>query len=67
MTVPARHRVADDGGRTAFVPRPGLERAVAAALDDGADLGTVLLRARQLARGDRVQTATAAAYLAMGA
>ena len=36
MTVPARHRVADEGGRTAFVPRPGLERAVAAALDDGA-------------------------------
>ena len=40
---------------------------VHAALDDGADLGTVLLRARRLARGDRVQTATAAAYLAMGA
>jgi tetratricopeptide (TPR) repeat protein len=40
---------------------------VHAALDDGADLGTVLLRARQLAHGDRVQAATAAAYLAMGA
>ena len=37
------------------------------ALDDGDDLGTVLLRARQLARGDRVREATAAAFLAMGA
>ena len=37
------------------------------ALDDGNDLGTVLLRARQLARGDRVREATAAAFLAMGA
>ena len=37
------------------------------ALDDGDDLGTVLLRARRLARGDRVREATAAAFLAMGA
>ncbi len=37
------------------------------ALDDGDDLGTVLLRARRLASGDRVREATAAAFLAMGA
>ena len=37
------------------------------ALDDGDDLGTVLLRARRSARGDRVREATAAAFLAMGA
>ena len=37
------------------------------ALDDGDDLGTVLLRARRAARGDRVREATAAAFLAMGA
>jgi CHAT domain-containing protein len=37
------------------------------AMDDGADLGTVLLRARLSSRGDRVREATAAAFLAMGA
>jgi CHAT domain-containing protein len=40
---------------------------VHAAMDDGAGLGEVLLRARQAARGDRVREATAAAFLAMGA
>ena len=35
MTVPAHHRVADEGARTPFVPRPGLERAFEAALDEG--------------------------------
>ncbi len=39
---------------------------VHAAMDDGEDLGEVLLRARQAARGDRVREATAAAFLAMG-
>ena len=39
---------------------------VHAAMDDGAGLGEVLLRARQAARGDRVREATAAAFLAMG-
>ena len=39
---------------------------VHAAMDDGAELGEVLLRARQAARGDRVREATAAAFLAMG-
>ncbi len=39
---------------------------VHAAMDDGEDLGTVLLRARQAARGDSVREATAAAFLAMG-
>jgi hypothetical protein len=39
VTLPARHPVGDEGGRAAFVPRPGLERAVAAALEDeGAQL-----------------------------
>jgi CHAT domain-containing protein len=37
-----------------------------AALDDGEDIGLALLRARQAARGDRVQAATAAAFLGMG-
>jgi hypothetical protein len=37
------------------------------ALDEGVDLGQVLLRARQAARGDQVHEATAAAFLAMGA
>jgi CHAT domain-containing protein len=37
------------------------------AIDQGVDLGEVLLRARQAARGDRVHEATAAAFLAMGA
>ncbi len=37
------------------------------AIDDGDDLGTVLLRARRSSRGDRVREATAAAFLAMGA
>jgi CHAT domain-containing protein len=37
------------------------------AIDDGVDVGEVLLRARQAARGDRVHEATAAAFLAMGA
>ena len=39
---------------------------VHAAMDDGEDLGHVLLRAREAARGDRVREATAAAFLAMG-
>jgi len=39
---------------------------VHAGLDEGEDLGQVLLRARQAARGDRVHEATAAAFLAMG-
>ena len=39
---------------------------VHAAMDDGDDLGHVLLRAREAARGDRVREATAAAFLAMG-
>jgi CHAT domain-containing protein len=39
---------------------------VHAAMDSGAGLGEVLLRARQSARGDRVREATAAAFLAMG-
>jgi len=39
---------------------------VHAAMDDGDDLGHVLLRARVAARGDRVREATAAAFLAMG-
>jgi CHAT domain-containing protein len=39
---------------------------VHAEMDDGAELGEVLLRARQAARGDRVREATAAAFLAMG-
>ena len=37
------------------------------ALDDGDDLGTVMLRARRSSRGDRVRQATAAAFVAMGA
>jgi CHAT domain-containing protein len=37
------------------------------AMDDGDDLGHVLLRARRAARGDRISEATAAAFLAMGA
>jgi tetratricopeptide (TPR) repeat protein len=39
---------------------------VHAAMDEGEDLGHVLLRAREAARGDRVREATAAAFLAMG-
>jgi hypothetical protein len=39
---------------------------VHAAMDSGAGLGEVLLRARESARGDRVREATAAAFLAMG-
>ena len=39
---------------------------VHSAMDDGAELGEVLLRARQAAQGDRVREATAAAFLAMG-
>jgi hypothetical protein len=39
---------------------------VHAAMDDGDDLGHVLLRARVAARGDPVREATAAAFLAMG-
>ena len=39
---------------------------VHAAMDEGDDLGHVLLRAREAARGDRVREATAAAFLAMG-
>ncbi len=39
---------------------------VHAAIDAGADLGLVLLRAREAARGDAVREATAAAFLAMG-
>jgi CHAT domain-containing protein len=37
------------------------------AIDEGADLGTVMLQARQAARGDRIQEATAAAFIAIGA
>ncbi len=37
-----------------------------AAMDEGLDLGTVLLRTRRAARGDLVREATAAAFLAMG-
>jgi hypothetical protein len=37
------------------------------AMDDGEALGSVLLRARRGARGDRVHEATAAAFLALGA
>ena len=37
------------------------------AMDDGDDLGLVLLRARLAARGHRVHEATAAAFLGMGA
>jgi tetratricopeptide (TPR) repeat protein len=37
------------------------------AIDDGDDLGTVLLRARRSSRGDSVRQATAAAFVAMGA
>jgi hypothetical protein len=37
------------------------------ALDDGEDLGTVLLRARRLSHGDDLRRATAAAFLAIGA
>jgi hypothetical protein len=36
-------------------------------MDDGDDLGLVLLRARLAARGHRVHEATAAAFLGMGA
>ena len=39
---------------------------VHAAIDAGADLGRVLLHAREAARGDAVREATAAAFLAMG-
>ena len=37
------------------------------AIDEGADLGTVMLQARQAARGDSIQEATAAAFIAIGA
>jgi hypothetical protein len=39
---------------------------VHAAMDEGDDLGQVLLQTRQAARGDSVHQATAAAFLAMG-
>jgi hypothetical protein len=41
VTVPAQHRLADEGARPPFVPRPELERAVAAALEEGSGVQLV--------------------------